>query len=47
MISTYLTKAIEMMDEKGISIDEMEDMMLDSFKQLDEDGEIRQMLESD
>ena len=42
-----LEKAIEMMDEKGISKDEMEDMMLDSFKQLDEDGEIRQMLESD
>ena len=42
-----LEKAIKRMSEKGISIDEMEDMMLDSFKQLDEDGEIRQMLESD
>ena len=42
-----LEKAIKRMSEKGISKDEMEDMMLDSFKQLDEDGEIRQMLESD
>ena len=42
-----MEKAIEMMREKGISTEEMEDMMLDSFKQLDENGEIRQMLESD
>ncbi len=42
-----MEKAIEMMSEKGISTEEMEDMMLDSFKQLDEDGEIRQMLQSE
>ena len=44
-ISTELME--EIVSKMGISTEEMGDILLDSFNQLDEDGEIRQMIESD